>query len=101
MSDEDRLYILWGWSQRWSNRKIAGGVPCSIPTVHRYKRLVMSDPGVVFQLPLLLQVGPRKYRCQFCTETRPTRERAMRHVLSHIMSVGYAKTAPLDNVEKL
>jgi len=72
-----------------------------VATVSKYRMQMILNPGLMFQLPILVQTGPRKYRCEFCSDTRPTREKGMRHVVNHFMSVGWAKTAPLDGAEKL
>ena len=99
LDKEDHLYILWGWYQGWSARKTADGVPCSVMPVLVYKKHVVLEPRILFDLPVVLQEGPRKYRCQFCNEIRPSRMRGMRHFLSHIIPAAWARTAPLDQVD--
>ena len=96
LDEEDHLYILWGWYQGWSARKTADGVPCSVMPVLVYKKHVVLNPEILFDLPVVLQEGPKKYRCQFCNEIRPSRMRGMRHFLSHIIPAAWARIAPLS-----
>lgn len=101
LRDEDRLFMLWAWSRGWSAGHAACGVPCSGRIARLYRQEVMDNPGSIFVLPVLLQIGPRKFQCQFCTETRVTRLKCMRHVLAHILPINYAKTAPIEHIEFL
>jgi len=99
LDKEDYLYILWGWYQGWSARKTADGVPCSVKPVLDYRKQVVLNPEIPFDLPVVLQEGPKKSRCQFCNELRPSRMRGMRHFLSHIYPVEWAWTAPLSQYQ--
>ncbi len=100
LDDEDKLLILWGLSRNWSAGKIARVLPASPGTVNNFKTRIFDDPGLVFQLPVLVQTGPRVHQCQICGETRPSRIKGMRHVLSHIFPREVARDIPLDGVEK-
>ena len=101
LDNEDRLFILWAWSNQWTPPKTAQHIPCSPDTVRAYKKQVVLDPKIVFDLRVLVQLGPRSYRCQFCGAIRSTRTRCMRHILAHLLPVGWAKTVPLDDFETL
>ena len=100
LDDDDKLVILLGLSRNSSAGKIARDVPCSPGTVNNFKIRIFDDPGLVFQLPVLVQTGPRVHQCQICGETRPSRIKGMRHVLSHILPYEVARDIPLDGVEK-
>ena len=101
ISNEDRLYVLWWWSKGWTLTRTAEGVPCSPMTVRNIRVEFMRNPHLIFKLPVLLQVGPRAYQCQFCTEIRPTRTKCMRHILAHFLPLEWAKTAPVEEIEFL
>ncbi|MDA1129865.1 MAG: hypothetical protein O2913_14410 [Chloroflexi bacterium] len=100
LDDDDKLVILWGLSRGWAARKIARAVPCSEGSVKNYKNRLFEDPGVLFELPLLLQTAPKVHQCQLCREQRPSRSKAMRHVLSHVLPYEVARDIRLDDVEK-
>jgi len=100
LDGEDKLLILWGLSRNWSAGKIARTLPASPGTVNNFKIRIFDNPGLVFQLPVLVQTGPRVHQCQICGETRPSRIKGMRHVLSHIFPREMARDMPLEEVEK-
>ena len=97
----DELMIVWGWAEGLSGSEIARRIPCHQTWVYEFKKDAIADLRRIFDLPVLLQLGPRKFQCQICSETRPTRIRAMRHVLAHIMSQEWAMTAPVDQIRFL
>ena len=49
----------------------------------------------MFDLPVLVQVAAKNYQCQMGGESRPTRTKAMRHVLSHALPYEMARVFPL------
>ena len=100
LDDEDKLLIIYGLDRGWAVGKIARAVPCSPSTVKNFKNHIFDDPGQVFQLRVLVKTGPRSHQCQVCGETRPSRIKGMRHVLSHIFPYEMARDMPLDEVEK-
>jgi len=100
LDDDDKLLILWGLSRNWSAGKIARQLPCSPGTVNNFKIRIFDHPRLVFQLLVLVQTGPRVHQCQICSETRPSRVKGMRHVLSHIFPNEVARDMPLEEVEK-
>ena len=100
LDDDDKLVIIWGLSRGWSAEKIAQALPASGGTVKNFKAKIFDDPGVVFELPVLVQSGPRSHDCQVCGEVRGSRLKGMRHVLAHIMPFEMARDIPLGDVEK-
>ena len=100
LDDDDRLVILYGLSRGWSAAKIAEALPASEGTVKSYKAEIVDEPGLVFDLPVLVQSGPRSHDCQICGESRGSRVRGMRHVLAHVFPYEVARDAPLGDVEK-
>ena len=100
LDDDDKLVILWGLSRGWSAGKIAEALPASISTIKNFKGRIFDDPGLVFELPLLIQTSPRSHQCRICGEERPNRIRGMRHILGHIFSYEMARDMPLGDLEK-
>ena len=100
LDDDDKLVIIWGLSRGWAAAKIARTLPASTATVKNFKARLFDDPGSVFQLPVLVQSGPRFHDCQICGESRASRVRGMRHVLAHILPLEVARDMPLGDVAK-
>ena len=100
LDDDDKLVILWGLSRGWSAGKIAKALPASISTIKNYKSRIMDDPGLVFDLPVLVQSGPRTHDCQICGGSRASRIKGMRHVLAHVFSIEVARDIPLGDLAK-
>ncbi len=98
LSAEDKLLILWGISREWTIRQTAHTLPASPTTVKSYRQRISEDPLLVFELPLLKQASGKKQQCQLCGEERPSRARAMRHVLAHIFPYEIARDASLSEV---
>lgn len=99
LDDEDKLVILWGLSRGWAAGKIARALPASPGTVKNFKNRIFQDPGLVFQLPVLAQAGPKSHQCQLCGESRPSRMKAMRHVLAHFLPDEMARGVPLEHCQ--
>ncbi len=100
LDDDDKMLIVWGSSRGWTNKKIAMALPASQTTVKNYKAKVFYDPVSVFDLPVLVETGPKAVRCRLCDETRGSRAKAMRHVLAHILPGEMARGVPLNRVAK-
>jgi len=100
MDDDDRLLILWGASRGWTIRKIAAPLPASQTTVKNYKAKIFDNPVSVFDLPVLVETGPKAFQCRLCGESRGSRAKAMRHVLAHILPEEIARGVPLNRVAK-
>ncbi len=96
LSSEDKLLILWGTSRDWTIRHIAQALPASATTVKSYRQRIFDDPLLVFELPVLRQTAGKKQQCQLCGEERPSRVRAMRHVLAHIFPYEIARDISLS-----
>jgi hypothetical protein len=101
LDDDDKLLILWGTSRGWPIKRIAQALPSSPTTVKNYRKNVYRDPVQVFDLPVLVQVAAKNHQCQMCGESRPTRTKAMRHVLSHFLAYEMARDFPLGGLPKL
>ncbi len=101
LDDDDKLLILWGTSRGWSIKRIAQALPSSPTTVKNYRKDIYRDPVQVFDLPVLVQVAAKNYQCQMGGESRPTRTKAMRHVLYHILAYEVARDFPLGSLPKL
>ena len=101
LDDDDKLLILWGTSRGWSIKRIAQALPSSPTTVKNYRKDIYRDPVQVFDLPVLVLVAAKSHQCQMCGESRPTRTKAMRHVLSHILAYEIARDFPLGGRPKL
>jgi hypothetical protein len=100
LDDDDKLLILWGTSRGWPIKRIAQALPSSPTTVKNYRKDIYRDPVQVFDLPVLVQVATKNHQCQMCGESRPTRTKAMRHVLSHVLPYEMARDFPLDSRPK-
>ena len=85
LSEREKLYILWARSQGLSYRRIAAGLNATTNTVHQHYQALISDPVLLFELPVLCQAGAKGYECQFCRAYRQGRIKAMRHVLAHFV----------------
>ena len=101
LTGEDRLFLLWAWMSGWSSARAARELPCSPATVRKVHVEILLDLDFVFMLPVMLQVAPRQFQCQFCSEIRPSRPKCMRHILAHFLPINWAKTAPVERVEFL
>ena len=101
LTDEDQLLILWGMSRRWGTERIAELIPTSERTVTRWRVRWLSSPATIFELPLVIQVTPGVFRCEFCGETRDTKIRCMRHAMGHLVDPELAKRVPLNEVPNL
>ena len=100
LDDDDKLVIIWGLSRGWSTQKIARSLGASSGTIKNYKNKIFDDPRRVFDLPILVELGPKSYECQICGERRGSRIKAMRNVLSHCFPYEVARDTPLDGIER-
>ena len=100
LDDDDRLVIIWGLSRGWTAGKIARTLPASVGTVKNFKAKILDEPACVFELPVLVQSGPRSHDCQICGGSRASRIKGMRHVLGHILPLEVARDMPLGDIEK-
>ena len=98
LTNEDRLFLIWAWMEGWSNAQAARSLPCSPAVVGQFHLDLILDLNLLFELPVMLQEGPRQFRCQYCGDMRPGRKQCMRHVLRHFMPIEWALTAPIDRV---
>ena len=101
LTEEDRLFLLWSWMAGWRAARSARELPCSPAIVRKVRLEFLSDLNMVFELGVMLQVAPRQFQCQYCSEIRPSRPKCMRHILAHFVPIGWAKTAPVESVEFL
>ena len=97
---DDKVLIIWGLSRGWSTAKIARSLGASSRTITNYKSKIFDDPRVVFELPLLNQVGEKSWECQICGERKGSRLKGMRNVLSHCLPYEVARDTPLDDMER-
>ena len=100
LDDDDRLLIVWGTSRGWTIKKIAMALPASEKTVKSYKARIFDDPVSLFDLPVLVETGPKAYQCRLCGERRGSRAKAMRHVLAHSLPEEIARGVNLSRVAK-
>jgi len=100
LDDDDKLLIIWGLSRGWSAEKIARALPASGGTVKNFKSKILDDPAVVFDLPILVQTGPKSHQCQICGQSRGSRLKGMRHVLDHVLPYEVARDTTLDGVAR-
>ena len=98
LTDEDRLFLLWAWMSGWSNTKAARELPCSPSVVGRFHLDLIYDLDLVFAMPVMRQVGARKFECQYCSDIKPSRMKSMRHIVGHYLPIEWALTAPLERV---
>lgn len=95
LSKEDVLFIVWCLSLGYSLSNIAGKVMCHRGTVMRWKQRLFQEPYRIFELPVMVKKGERKYLCRFCGGVEPSEIGCKRHVLKHFMPLEYAKQVPL------
>jgi hypothetical protein len=98
LTEQDKMYILWARSQGLSYRRIAAALNATTNTIHQHYQALISDPVLLFELPVLRQTGAKTYECQFCGTSRQGRIRAMRHVLAHFVDPEIAAGAYLGDV---
>ena len=98
LTGEDRLFLLWAWMEGWTSARAARELPCSPATVRNVRLEFIFDLNMVFELPVMLKVAPRKIQCQYCCEILPSRSKCMRHVLNHFLGYAWARTAPIETV---
>ena len=101
LSSDDKLVILWGFSQNWSMSRICNAVKASRPTVSKYRKEFQENPLQIFEeLPLMVQLGPKNYQCRFCGERRQSWTKMARHVLWHVAPYEIAQDISLHGVRK-
>ena len=100
LDDDDKLLILFGTARAWTIKKIALTLPASQTTVKNFRTRIFDDPVSVFDLPVLMETGPKAHQCRLCGEIRVSRTKAMRHVLAHILPEEIARGVPLDGLHK-
>lgn len=98
LTQKDEMFILWAKSQGLSYRTIAGRLNATTNTVHRRYQGLISEPELIFELPVLRQTGPKAHECVFCGATRQGRIRSMRHVLAHFLPAELAAGADLTGI---
>lgn len=101
LSDEDKLVIVWGMYKGWPTKKIAEKIPASSHTVLGLLRDWDERPTLILDLPVLVQLPNSTFRCEICGETRPTKTKIFRHVLSHVVSKDIAMYTPLNDYKRL
>ena len=100
LDDDDKMLILWGASRGWTVKKIAMALPAGQTTVKNYKAQIFENPVLVFDLPVVMETGPKAFRCSLCGERRGSRAKAMRHVLAHILPEEIARGVNLSRKAK-
>ena len=96
---EEKLVILWATTRGWGVAKTARMIGRSASPISRYRRQILDDPQIVFErLHLYSQLADHKWSCHFCGEFKKTRNKIMRHILSHLLPLEIAKAVPLDRV---
>ena len=100
LDDDDKLLILHGTSKGWTIKKIALTLPAGQTTVKNFRTKIFEDPVSVFELPVLVQTGPKAHQCRLCGESRGSRTKAMRHVLAHILPEEMARGVTLEGLHK-
>ena len=95
LSVDDKLIILWGLYREYSNKNISRMLPCGVDTVRRYKSSIYSDPLGVFDLPVYIQQGSKRFKCTFCSSQKPNKGTIIRHVLSHVVPMEIARDIDL------
>ena len=100
LDDDDKLLILFGTARAWTIKGIALTLPASQTTVKNFRAKIFDDPASVFELPVLVETGPKAHQCRLCGESRGSRIKAMRHVLAHILPEEIARGVPLDGLHK-
>ena len=100
LDDDDRMLILWGTSRGWTIRNLARTLPSSQTTIKNFRAKIFEDPASVFELPVLLEIGPKSHQCRLCGESRGSRAKAMRHVLAHVLPEEIARGVPLNGLRK-
>jgi hypothetical protein len=98
LTQKDEMYILWARSQGLSFRTIAARLNATTNTIHRHYQELISEPELIFELPVLRQTGPKTYECVFCGASRQGRVRSMRHVLAHFLPPEIAAGADLTGI---
>jgi len=97
---DDELAILGGLAEGRTFTAIAKALSAVPRTVSNYWKKIVADPTWVFHLPVIHQTGRKGHQCELCAECLPTRIKAMRHVLAHLLPDDIAKHVPLSHIPK-
>lgn len=100
LTDDERLFILWGKSKRYGEPQIASIMGRNRGTVTNYVRQMQANPLIIFEERVYDIVGKKRYRCRFCHDQRETEMRIQRHVLAHFVPYEIARDMSLDGVRK-
>ena len=92
---DEQLQILWGKTDGWSNRRIAGAISASKAGVREYWKRTLNDPASIFELRVLVQVAEGSYHCELCLSKCPGWREGVRHVLCHFLPVDLAMKVPM------
>ncbi len=94
----ERLMIVWGFCQGWSNKEIAYYANIGVRTVQHKLDRYFDDPLFVLELPVITRLSKNSFQCRFCSETRSRRSQAQRHFLAHMFAHHIAQNIDLSDV---
>ena len=93
----ERLIVLWGMYQGWSNVETAHYANIGPVTAKRLRNKYFDNFLSVFNCPVIAKVGPNEFQCRFCSEIRSRRSYAQRHFMSHLFALEIAENIDLDD----
>ncbi len=97
LGNDDRWAMLLALTGGHCISAIARALPASVRTVSKFRKMIVSHPTSVFDIPVLMKIG-NTHQCRLCGETLPSRVKGMRHVLQHFLPREIARGVDLGNV---
>ena len=88
---DDKLLALWGMYRGYSMASNSRFTNVGIDTLRKLRDTVFEDPLSIFELPVYIQQGQKKFRCNFCSGVKMTKTLMIRHVLAHIIPYEMAR----------
>lgn len=100
LTEDDRLFILWGKSKGYEETLIASTMGKSRGVVRRYFTKVQLSPLIIFKDKVYDIFGRKRFKCRFCFDERDTEMRMQRHVLGHFVPYEIARDISLEGLPK-
>ena len=94
VDDNEKRFILWGFTEGWSVAQIADALGINEWMVHQFRSRYQSDPSTLYELSLYEKTGD-SFRCLVCTIEIPDEPRAQNHLDNHA-TTAIQNSDPID-----
>ena len=93
VDDDEKRFILWGFTEGWSVDQIADALGISEWMVHQFHNRYQSDPRTLYELGLYEKKGD-SFQCLVCSTELTDEPKAQNHLHDHL-------TTSIPNPESL